>query len=196
MRRGRVFQYRLLWKYRSQKYQPHELVSERPLTILKMLRRLCAAEPWMGATANNLRGCWAYLASVEHLLWHEVVDLSVREAQLRIQSHWGPLEWLRVEFRQVGPWVEMLDPLDNLKEPGTEKWDIRARANFAKVEGMTREELDNYRVRLAPFIEEAIIRERANPVLNPAVGRTRSRQQGASAWAPTTRNPGTDNDAR
>lgn len=194
-RRAQTFQYRLLWKHRTQKGPAHELVSERPLTILKMLRRLCSEEPWTGAAKSNLRRGWAYLAMRRRLLWHEVVDLSVREVQKQIQAYWGPLEWLRVEFRQVGPWTEMLDPLDNLKQPKvTERWDIKAGKNLAEVEAMTREELDAWRKRIPTFIEEVFLSER-NGTSAP-VGRTRDGQQGARAWAPTTRNPGTDNNPR
>lgn len=167
-RRGKVFQYRLLWQYRGQK-TVHVLAAERPLTILKMVRRLCGTEPWRGATKMQIKRGWAHLARRLGVVFSAVAGIGPRDLFLRIQQAYGELNWLRVEFRQVGPWVEMQDPLENLQEPGTAKWDARCERNMAEIEAMTPEQLDAWRVNLNNYIEGRI-REH-NPL-----GRARDRK--------------------
>jgi hypothetical protein len=146
MRRIRRFsyQYRLVWKYRAEK-RARLLVSDRPNAIRRMLRRVGSDKPELGVTPTQLKRSWAWLARRLDVGFEAVSHIEPREILFRLRDSFPRLEYVRVEQRQVGPWVEMLDPLNNLMTGSTLKAEEKRAALLERVQAMTREELDAWR---------------------------------------------------
>lgn len=143
-RRTHKYQYRLVWKYQGQK-SVRKLIASSPTTILRMLMRVGTDEPWMGINPTQLKRTWAWLARRLNVNFDAVADVTPRNALLGLRDSFPALEYIRVETRQVAPWVEFLDPLVNLRTPSSDKMDTKRLATLAEVEGMTRAELDAWR---------------------------------------------------
>ena len=144
-RRRFSYQFRLVWRYKGQR-RIRTLVSDRPDVVLRMLRRVGTDEPWMGVTSIQFRRCWAWLARRLGVDFAAVADISPRQALLSLRDSFPPLEYIRVESRQVAPWTEMLDPLQSLRTPGTPKADAKKVATLTLAERMAREKtLDTWR---------------------------------------------------
>lgn len=138
------YQYRLLWKYQGGR-KVHELRSERPAAVLRMLRRVATDTPWFGVGRRILRKAWARLCFRMNIPFAAIAGLPPKDVIVRIQETFPKLDWVRVEHRQVGNWVETIDPLNTLRTPGTDREDVRTEAMFALVSAMTPEELDKWR---------------------------------------------------
>jgi hypothetical protein len=143
-RKALRYQYRVLWKYQGSKHV-HELRGDRPLTVLKMLRRVATKTPWLGIGRSALRKSWARLCMRLNVPFDVVSGLSPREVAVRIQETFPRLEWCRVEHRQVGDWTETIDPLNTLRTPTTDAGDARTEKLFDDIGAMGTVELDNWR---------------------------------------------------
>lgn len=143
--RGRKFEYRLVWRYKGTG-RTSQLMAQRQLRILRLLRRLATNEPWRGATIQSLRKSWMRLSLMSDMPWDAVQGLKAKEVILRIQASYPEIEFIRVEWRQVGAWTEMLDPLTNLVTNTTQNSDRRLQAVYDMVEAMGPEELDTWRM--------------------------------------------------
>lgn len=138
------FQFRLVWKYKGEQ-RPRYFVSDNPGAVLRMLRRIGTDEPHMGVNASQLKRSWAWLARRLQVSFAAVAHIEPREILIRLRDSFPPLEYIRVEQRQVAAWTEMIDPMNGLKRPTTEKTDIKREMTMATVQGMTREQLDAWR---------------------------------------------------
>lgn len=147
--RGRKFEYRIVWRYKG-KHRTGQLMAQRQLRILRFLRRLATNEPWRGATIQTLRKCWMRLSLMSDVPFDEIQHLRAEEVLTRIQQTYPEVEFARVEWRQVGAWTEMLDPLVNLQTEATENSDRRLAAIYAQVAEMTTEQLNTWR--LTPLV--------------------------------------------
>lgn len=143
------FQYRLLWNYQGSR-RVHELRADKPAPILKMLRRVATKVPWLGMGRTALRKGWARLCMRLGVPFEAVEGLSPRDVAQRIQDTFPRLEWCRVEHRQVGEWVETLDPLNTLRTAGTDKTDATTEALFDDVATWETAKLDEWRTRITP----------------------------------------------
>jgi hypothetical protein len=146
MARGRHFtyQYRLVWRYAGEK-RDRTYVSDSPSSVLRMLRRIGTDEPWMGCSPTQIKRCWAWICRRLGVPFEAVADLSAKQALLKLRDSYPPLEYIRVEQRQVAPWTEMLDPLTSLRTASADRTDKRRQQNIETVEAMTREQLDAWR---------------------------------------------------
>lgn len=139
------YQYRLVWAYKGQP-RPRRLMAESAQRILRALRRIATTEPWRGTTQTTLKKAWVRLAFLMDAPFEVVEGMGPREVIQRIQDAYGPLDFVRVEYRQVGQWTEMLDPLANLPTAGTANGDAKMARFYDKVEQMTPEQLNAWRV--------------------------------------------------
>lgn len=144
-RGSRRYEYRLVWGYKGSKAKQVK-IAQQPTRVLRMLRRLATDEPWMGASIGSLRKAWNHLQLRTEVAWEAVSERTLRDVMLAIQQTYPELDYIRVEFRQVGPWVEQLDPMRTLRTVTSEAADVRQLALVDKVEGMSREELDTWRM--------------------------------------------------
>lgn len=142
------YQYRLLWKYVGSKTL-HELRGDKPATVLKMLRRVATPAPWLGTGRTTLRKAWARLTMRLGVPYDAISGLGPKDVILRIQQTFPKLEWVRVEHRQVGEWVETIDPLNTLRSPSSDRSDARTVELFERVSKMTTAELDDWRSRIS-----------------------------------------------
>lgn len=138
------FQYRLVWKYQGEK-RPRTFVSDSASTVLRMLRRIGTDAPWMGVTPTQLKRSWAWVARRRGVPFEAVAEMPPRDALLALRDSYPPLEYIRVESRQVAKWSDVLDPLQTLKTPSTTKGDQQKQALIESVEQMSREQLDAWR---------------------------------------------------
>lgn len=145
MPRAKKFEYRLLWRYKGSK-RVGSLMAQRQLRILRFLRRIGTTEPWRGATTQALRKGWMRLSLMCDLPFSEVADLPAKDVMARIQRAYPDVDFIRVEYRQVGEWTEMIDPLTYLESDATNNADRRLAALYAQVEGMTEAQLNNWRL--------------------------------------------------
>lgn len=145
MPRAKKFEYRLLWRYKGKK-RIGLLMAQRQLRILRFLRRIGTTEPWRGATTQVIRKGWMRLALMTEVPFSEISHLSARDVMRRIQESYPEVDFIRVEYRQVGEWTEMIDPLTYLETEATHNADRRLAAVYAKLEAMTPAELDNWRM--------------------------------------------------
>ena len=106
---------------------------------------MATTEPWMGATEMNVRRGWARLSYMLGVPFETVSGIPPREVMRRIQAAYPELDFIRVEFRQVGPWTELLDPLANLVTVGGARADKRMNDFYDKIEQMTPADLDAWR---------------------------------------------------
>lgn len=143
------FQFRLLWKYKGAK-KVHELRSDTPAPALNMLRRVATTTPWMGVTKGQLRKAWARLQMRLELQAAAIKHFGPREVIQKIQDTFPELEWVRVEHRQVGEWVEQINPLVTLHTEKSIRADKRTVKMFETIEAMTSEELDAWRKFVSP----------------------------------------------
>lgn len=143
--RRRKFQYRIVWGYKNKPGNKRMLKAESPHKVLRTLRRMATTEPWMGATESNVRRGWARLSFMLGVPFETVSDVPPKEVMRRIQAAYPELDFVRVEFRQVGPWTELLDPLANLTTPATARMDQRLNEFYEKIEQMTPADLDAWR---------------------------------------------------
>jgi hypothetical protein len=137
-------QYRLVWKYEGQKH-PRILVSDNSNSILRMLRRVGTDEPWMGVTPVQFKRCWAWVARRLNIDFGAVAHMGPREALLALRDSFPKLEYIRVDSRQVAPWVELIDPLESLRTMSTGRADQKRLALFEEAESMSEEELAAWR---------------------------------------------------
>lgn len=146
MSRGRRFnyQFRLVWKYQGEA-RPRTFVSDSQSTVLRMLRRIGTDAPWLGVTPTQLKRAWAWVARRRGVPFDAIADMRPKETLLALRDSYPPLEYIRVESRQVAKWGEVLDPLDLLKTASTAASDKKKQATIDEVEQMTREQLDAWR---------------------------------------------------
>jgi hypothetical protein len=138
------FQYRLYWKYRTEK-SPRQYVSDRAFTVLQLMRRIGTKEPWTGCTETQLKRSWAYLARRQNVPFEAVAELGLRQALLNLQATFPKLEYIRVEMRQVGEWTTVIDPVRKLATVYTERAAQKRAKVVATIETMTRQQLDAWR---------------------------------------------------
>lgn len=146
--RAMQYQYRLLWKYAGS-HRVHELRADKTGPILKMLRRVATQTPWLGTGKSVLRKAWARLCFRLDVPFDVVAGLGPREVVQRIQDTFPKLDWVRVEHRQVGPWVQTLDPLNTLRSRTNDIADAKTEKMFDEVESWTPEQLDAWRARVS-----------------------------------------------
>ena len=139
------YQYRVVWGYKGKPGYKRTKLFDHGSAVLRILRRLATAEPWMGASQTNLRRGWARLALMLGVPFAAVADVPPKEVMRRIQAAYPELDYARVEFRQVGEWRELLDPLGTLPTHTTEQADKRLLDFIEKLEHMTPVELDTWR---------------------------------------------------
>lgn len=146
MSKGRrfTFQFRLVWKYVGEQ-QPRTYVSDSASTVLRMLRRIGTDEPWMGVTPTQLKRTWAWVARRRGVPFDAIAEMRPRDALLALRDSFPPLEYIRVESRQVGTWTEVLDPLATLVSSKQSRVDQKRLATLAAAEAMSRAELDAWR---------------------------------------------------
>mgnify|MGYP001584059444 CR=1 FL=1 len=143
--RRRKYQYRVVWGYKGRPGERRMVKAENPYKALRTLRRMATTEPWMGATEMNVRRGWARLSYMLGVPFETVSGIPPREVMRRIQAAYPELDFIRVEFRQVGPWTELLDPLANLVTVGGARADKRMNDFYDKIEQMTPADLDAWR---------------------------------------------------
>lgn len=139
-----AFQFRLVWKYKTERH-PRQMVSDRAFAVLQLMRRIGTREPWTGCTETQLRRSWAYLARRQNVDFSVVAELGIKQALLNLQATFPKLEYIRVEMRQVAEWVQVIDPVRKLATASTERAAKRKRERLAVLEQMTREQLDAWR---------------------------------------------------
>jgi|SRR6185295_103049 len=139
-----AFQYRLIWRYVGDR-RTRELRADRPLPVLNMLRRIGTNEPWTGTTKSSLKRAWARLCLRLGVPFAQVEGLGPREVVKRIQDSYPRLDWIRVEQRQVGEWTETIDPLNALRQAGSDKTDAKRAELFDHIASLPPEELDKWR---------------------------------------------------
>jgi hypothetical protein len=130
-----------VWKHKGRDVQRFRAETAYP--ILKKLRFLATAEPWEGHSRAKVRGVWQQLCARLDVPWDAVKDIKARAAVQKLRETYPPLEFIRVEFRQVGPWTEQLDPLTTLAEHA-EKPDKRNREFYDALESMPEARLDTW----------------------------------------------------
>lgn len=141
----RLFEYRLLWAYKGSSYR-HVLLSQRPSAILRRLRRVGTVTPWDGATVTAVRKCWMRLSLLLDAPFSSIANQSAQSVLLGIQRAYPELEYIRVEWRQVGDWMQMLDPLTNLRGKNSERGEQKLKALYTSLAAMTPEQLNNWRL--------------------------------------------------
>lgn len=146
-KRAPKFQYRLLWRYTGSK-TAHELRADSPAPILRMLRRVATKTPWLGCGRMVLRKAWSRLCFRLNVPFDAISGLAPKDVVQRIQDSFPKLDWIRVEHRQVGDWVETIDPLNTLRTDRTDKDDARTTALFEEVAGWDTQTLDDWRTRV------------------------------------------------
>lgn len=141
----RQFEYRLVWAYKGSPVR-HLKISQQPSGVLKMLRRLATSEPWMGTGVGQMRKAWNHYQMRTELDWATVAPMTLKAVMLAIQRSYPELDYIRVEFRQVGAWTAQLDPLNTLRSSTADATEARQTALVERIEAMPREELDNWRL--------------------------------------------------
>lgn len=146
MAKGRRFdyQFRLVWKYQGEQ-RPRTFVSDSASTMLRMLRRIGTDAPWLGVTPTQLRRVWAWVARRRNVPFEAIANMPPSAALLALRDSYPPLEYIRVESRQVAKWTEVLDPLVTLATPSTPKADQKKLDLLAQVAAMDRATLDVWR---------------------------------------------------
>lgn len=171
--RALKYQYRLLWKYTGSK-KVHELRADTTSTVLKMLRRVATKTPWLGVGRAALRKAWSRLCFRLNIPYDAIAGLSPREVIQRIQDTFPELEWVRVEFRQVGQWTEMIDPLNNLRTASSDKQDARTEQLFDDISQWSQAQLDDWRTHVTDeFLQtmrKTVLNNRENTAAPPRVG--------------------------
>jgi hypothetical protein len=140
------YQYRLVWRYKGEKRNRY-YVSDNPGSVLAMMWRVGTASPQRGVTATQFRRAWAWYARRLNVSVAAVADISPADILVRLQESFPRLDYIRVEQRQVAPWVEMLDPVEcihNLR-PKTIDAEAKRERFFVHVAEMSREQLDAWR---------------------------------------------------
>lgn len=143
-RRRFDYQYRLVWKYASEK-APRQFVSDRAFAVLQLMRRIGTKEPWTGCTETQMKRSWAYVARRQNVPFEAVAEMSLRQALLALQASFPKLEFIRVEMRQVAEWTTVIDPVRALATEYTERAMAKRAKTVAAIEAMTREQLDAWR---------------------------------------------------
>ena len=138
------FQYRLVWSYKGEK-NPRQFVSDRAFSVLQLMRRIGTDMPWTGCTETQLKRSWAYLARRQNVPFETVAELGLKQALLNLQATFPKLEYIRVEMRQVGLWTPVIDPVRKLATVYTERAAQKRATVVARIEQMTREQLDAWR---------------------------------------------------
>lgn len=146
MAKGRRFdyQFQLVWKYQGEQ-RPRKFVSDSASVILRMLRRIGTDEPWLGVTPTQLKRAWAWVARRRQVPFEAIAAMGPKQTLLALRDSYPPLEFIRVESRQVAKWGEVLDPLTTLASNRTPKADQQKRDLVASVEAMDRATLDAWR---------------------------------------------------
>jgi hypothetical protein len=121
----RDYQYRLVWRREGDLHDRRKVFNAAQPTY-KFITRLAMESPWRGAGKVFLRRSWAFLARRLQVPMAAVLGYSTRDAVQALRDNNPKLVWLRVEMRQVAPWVEMLNPLDILRTKNTAKAEARA----------------------------------------------------------------------
>lgn len=143
-RRHFSFQYRLVWHYKGEKSARH-FVSDRAFAVLQLMRRIGTKTPWVGYSEGRMKGVWTYLARRQHVPFEAVAEMSLKQAALALQASFPALIYIRVEMRQVAEWTTVIDPMRSLTTVYTARTMKRLAKALARVEGMTRDELDTWR---------------------------------------------------
>ncbi len=140
-------QFRVVWRYKGQK-QERQVISDNPSTVLRMLRRVGTTTPWMGTTTVQFRRAWAWLMRRLNVPFEAVAEIPPKNVLLQLQASFPQLEYIRVESRQVAPWVAVIDPLLTLQTAGTAKADAKKLATLKMAEQLAAEgRLDEWRWR-------------------------------------------------
>lgn len=138
------YQFRLIWKYKGER-NPRAFVSDRAFAVLQLMRRVGTKEPWTGCTETQMKRSWAYLARRQNVPFEAVAEMTLKQALLALQASFPKLEYIRVEMRQVGTWTPVLDPVKKLATVYTERAGIKRAKTLARIEALTREQLDAWR---------------------------------------------------
>lgn len=138
------FQYRLIWKYRGE-LRARKYVSDSPGAVLRMLRRVGTDQPHLGVTPTQFKRAWAWLARRMAVGFAAVAHIPPDDILIRLRESFPPLDWIRVEQRQVAQWVETLDPLENLRSKSTEKADAKRQELLNVIQTFTQEQLNEWR---------------------------------------------------
>lgn len=143
--KSRLYEYRLLWAYKGRKSRS-VMLAQRPGRILRHLKRVATDKPWEGATLTAVRKGWVRLSLMLDVPFDTVADLPAREVMTRIQAAYPTVDFIRVEWRQVGEWTELIDPLANLVTAATASSDRRLESLYARLDSMSTEELNLWRL--------------------------------------------------
>lgn len=117
----------------------------------------------MGVNRSVLRKAWSRLCFRLNVPFDAIGGLGPREVVQRIQDSFPRLEWVRVEHRQVGEWVQTIDPLNSLRTGASEAADARTAKMFEEISAMSPEQLDEWRTRVS---DEYRLRERKSAANN------------------------------
>lgn len=172
------YEFRLLWRYKG-RAKSVSMLAQQSTAILRHLRRIGTDKPWEGATIATIRKSWLRLSLMLEVPFETIADLKAREVIARIQAAYPELEFIRVEHRQVGEWVETMDPLKHLCSPKTPMHDAKLEALYTKLDGMTRAELDVWRA--LPSTADKVRHSYAKHDRDRRLGGLKSRQQGDAA---------------
>jgi len=150
VKRRLFYEYCVRWGHvGGDKSKDRVVQSEKLAPVLSALRRVGTDTPWMGSNKTSFRKCWARLCFRLDVPFTAVASMSVREVLLAIQASFGKLRFITVEFRQVGQWTELLDPLDSLRSVNQDKLDKKRLDTLDQIGAMTREDLDKWRAYLS-----------------------------------------------
>lgn len=150
VKRRLFYEYRVRWGHvGGDKSKDRVVQSEKLAPVLSALRRVGTDTPWMGSNKTSFRKCWARLCFRLDVPFTAVADMSVRDVLRAIQASFGKLRFITVEFRQVGQWTELLDPLDSLRSANQDKLDKKRLDTLDQIGAMTREDLDKWRAYLS-----------------------------------------------
>lgn len=145
-RTKRTFEYRVIWKHKTQKSENRKIF-QIPHHALRFVLRLLTDEPWRGMTEGKLRKSWIRYALHTQKPWSEVSKLKLREVAKLCRDIHGPVQYLRVEFRQVGDWVVFIDPLhEMLQAPAAQRAALKMDHIVEAVDAMDPDMLDRWRV--------------------------------------------------
>lgn len=107
-------EYRLVWR-RVGDTSNRTRIFATPLPLYRLLLRLGTNAPWEGATPGSLKGITCALARALGVPTKTLINRPIRQVYTDLSQTHRPLQFLRVEARQVLPWHEVGDPLTMMR---------------------------------------------------------------------------------
>ncbi len=142
----RRFEYRVVWKHKGKKYQ-HALLCQRSDKALRAILRVATDEPWRGMTVAQMRKSWLRYMLLSDLDWAAVESMSLQEVSRKLRDAYGKIEFIRVEWRQVGEWTEYMNPMEELlRSPYSRATMLKRDQAVAAVDAMDKDSLNAWRM--------------------------------------------------